>query len=378
MTHSFQQHAQGEATAEAAVADPLSLLQALIQQSPTVAFRWRAEPQSWPVEFVLPNIQAVFGYPAEDLIAGHVSWPAITHPEDVPRLEAEVSDYLGRGVNTWSQEYRGITRAGETCWCRDWNQATRGSGGAVTHVQALVADITEFQRAQEERQRYARQLAQLASDLTLAEHRERRRMAARLHDCLQQPLVGARLQVEALLGVQVPENRPPFENLLRAIREALDVTRHMTQELAPPFQLHRSLADALRWSARQFSTRHQLDITVSTGHLPDEVPESVAVLLHTAARELLLNVAKHAGTRQVGLRLRTDREALVLEVSDCGTGFSAETLLPTGTPRGFGLFSIRERAELLGGTLKVESVPGQGAQVTLTLPLRLADAADCD
>lgn len=368
--------AQDARVAGDAAGDPLDVLDGIIQQSPTVAFRWRAEPQAWPVEFVSANVGRLFGYPADDLLAGRVRWPAITHPEDVPRLEAEVAGYLRQGVYTWSQEYRVVTRTGDICWCRDWNQAILDNRNVITHVQALVADITENKRVEAERRRCVRQLAQLASDLTRTEHRERRRIATRLHDRLQQPLVGARLQLEALLGVQGPEVRPQLECLLRAIREALDETRCLTQELAPPFQLHRSLADALRWSARQFSTQHRLDITLSAGHLPHEIPESVAALLHAAARELLLNVVKHAATRQVGLRLQADDDAVVLEVSDCGAGFSPDALLPSGGNRGLGLFSIRERVELLGGSMTVESAPGQGTQVKVALPLRLAEPTD--
>jgi PAS domain S-box-containing protein len=122
----------------------------LIDASPVVIFMWRIEPGHWPVEVVSANVQELLGYSAEDFTSGRVSWPGITHPEDVPRLEQEVKDLLAAGRDEWSQQYRLLTKDGKPIWVEDWNRIVQDAAGKAPHIQALVINITERKRAEEE------------------------------------------------------------------------------------------------------------------------------------------------------------------------------------------------------------------------------------
>ena len=129
----------------------------IINLSPAMIFRWRVA-EGWPVEFVSENVRQL-GYTAQDLRSGRVSWPGITHPEDHQRLQAEVAEYFQKGVDSFTQQYRLITKAGDIRWVEDWNQVLRDGQGVVRHVYGLVWDITERKRVEQQRERLLRRLA---------------------------------------------------------------------------------------------------------------------------------------------------------------------------------------------------------------------------
>jgi len=126
----------------------LKELTGLIDHSSAVVFRWRVMPGVWPVDYVSENVRQ-FGYTPEDFISGRVSWPGITHPEDVPRLEAEVAEYTARGERQFDQVYRILTGTGETRWIDDHTVAVHDDAGCLTHYEGLLLDVTEEKQAED-------------------------------------------------------------------------------------------------------------------------------------------------------------------------------------------------------------------------------------
>jgi two-component system sensor kinase FixL len=124
----------------------LQELREIINRSPVLVFLWRVAPGQWPVEFVSENVERALGYTADDFLSGRVSWPGITHPDDVPRLEAEVAAHLAAGRRDWSQEYRLITRSGESRWFQDQNLVLLDENGRPARIQSVILDVTERQR----------------------------------------------------------------------------------------------------------------------------------------------------------------------------------------------------------------------------------------
>ncbi len=210
------------------------------------------------------------------------------------------------------------------------------------------------------------QLRALASELNVAEQRERKRIAAELHDYLAQVLVLARLKLGQMKGVAGVDSKllPFIGQAENAINEGLAYTRTLVADLCPPVLHDFGLPAALRWLAEHMD-RHRLKVTVNVSENELPLPEDQAVLLFQSVRELLINTSKHAGVKEATLRLVQQDGQLHIEVRDQGKGFS-----PASAPSmKFGLFSIRERMRALGGIFEVQSAPGSGTTATLTLPL---------
>ena len=214
------------------------------------------------------------------------------------------------------------------------------------------------------------QLQALARDLTKAEELERRKVAEVIHDQLQQILSLARIKLGLARGRTA--DGPMLDDLTDAdelIAESLDITRSLTAELRPAI-LHRSgLANTLRWLGRWYEDRFGLRVDVDAADDPD-TDEETRVTLFRSARELLFNVVKHAGVARARIQLsRTADGRACIVVSDEGAGFNPEVLRAwDGAQGGFGLFSLRERLDQLGGRFDADSAPGRGARFTIIGP----------
>ncbi|HEX5549458.1 MAG TPA: MASE1 domain-containing protein [Nitrospira sp.] len=223
-------------------------------------------------------------------------------------------------------------------------------------------------------------LRTMAQALTLTEQRERKRMATELHDYLAQLLVLGKMKLSQT-HAQIRKIGGPVASVLEEIDQtldkALDYTRTLIAELSPPVLHEFGLPMALKWLADQMK-KHRLtvDVRLGTSELP--LTENQAILLFHSARELLINVAKHAGTNKASLMLDLAENVLTIAVQDQGKGFKTGALEPHQPGQHFGLFSIKERMEELGGWLRVESTPGQGTTITLGLPFTSTAAPSTD
>ena len=214
-------------------------------------------------------------------------------------------------------------------------------------------------------------LRALAVELTQTEHRERRRLAQMLHDNLLQLLVAARMRTGMALTQAV--GLPLHDLLLQTdslLRESIEVSRSVMFELSPR-SLHESgLTSALHSLARHMGERYDLQVQVSSDK-EVHVPPDDRILLFEAARELLFNVLKHSGKGTAAVSFWSKDSRLVLTVEDTGRGFDVDSYVRHSSEASvFGLFSIRQRLELVGGRLEINSRLGHGTSVHVTLPIR--------
>ncbi|MEW6753151.1 MAG: response regulator [Candidatus Latescibacterota bacterium] len=285
--------------------------------------------------------------------------------------EVEVQGLDGR---VWSVALSASVRNQVNLYGRDITrrkqaeEALRQSRDALEdRVRQRTAELT---RTNAELDRRARQLARLASELTLAEQRERHRLAQVLHDHLQQLLVSGRFRLQEVVARMPLRNRSVLAEVRDLLDEAIAASRSLTVELFPPILHEAGLVAGLQWLGRWFREKHGLEVDLDLDPRAEEPSEELKVLFFQAARELLLNVVKHAQVRCAGLALRAlPGEHLQLAVSNGGRGFDPASLQPPGDRMlgGFGLFSLRERLGLLGGWLEVDSQPGRGSRFVVTV-----------
>jgi NarL family two-component system sensor histidine kinase YdfH len=216
-----------------------------------------------------------------------------------------------------------------------------------------------------------RQLSDYAAqveELTISQ--ERQRMARELHDTLAQGLAGLILQLEAadgyLEGGNQAQARTVVQQAMQRARTTLQEARRAIQALRPEILEQGNLVDALGHEVDQFAATAGIRATLEVSGEPPEAPAGMTLDILRIVQEALSNVGRHAQAGHVWVRLSHDDGALQVVVQDDGLGFD-----PTAgrqRPGCFGLAGMQERAERIGGSLQVESEPGQGARLVLRVP----------
>jgi signal transduction histidine kinase len=226
-----------------------------------------------------------------------------------------------------------------------------------------------------------RQLQRLALQLTDAEERERDRLAGLLHDDLQQILAGANFHLEHFpQRIRKAGVETAVREVSALLKQAIEKSRSLSHDLSPPTLKQHGLSAALHWLADRMRQMHGLRVEVDAR--PDAEPADVflKMFLFRSAQECLFNTVKHAGTDEARLELVPSSEGVRLCIRDEGAGFDPEEITSIDAPAGFGLFSIRERALLLGGRFEIQSAPGKGCVFRLIMPRQGAaspsDSAD--
>lgn len=209
----------------------------------------------------------------------------------------------------------------------------------------------------------AQRLRVLAGQLNRAEQRERSRIARLLHDHLQQILVAAKMQVEGLRPRVADED---VDHLREMLDEVLEVSRTLTIELSPPVLLDAGLAAALKWLVRWMNDRHNLRVVADIDKEAEPASDQVRLMLFHALREVLLNVSKHAKVDEARVTMRQNGDDVEIIVADEGVGFDPSILEPNSeVPSEMRLGNLRERVELIGGSMTIDTAPGKGCRVTL-------------
>jgi PAS domain S-box-containing protein len=230
--------------------------------------------------------------------------------------------------------------------------------------ESLERQVNERTAVAEQR---SEQLRLLASELTMAEDRERQRLAQVLHDGLQQFLAGAKFRLATI--EQSTTKKSDIAEIASILDEAIETSRSLTAELSPPILHQSGLVAGLNWLARWMHDKHGADVQLLIQ--PDVClpPENISVFLFQAVKELLFNTIKHSGVDSARVAVSSLGGEILVKVEDNGKGFDqTKTRTEGGTSGGFGLFRINERISMLGGKMLIESAPGTGTRITLTVP----------
>ena len=242
--------------------------------------------------------------------------------------------------------------------------------GKIVGTIAILRDITERKKAEEKIDAYQKRLRSLMSELTLTEERHRRRIATELHDSIGQLLALCQIKLGQLEKVIAsPNSRPLLKKIGDSIEEIIRYTRSLTHQLSPFILYELGLEAALEWLAEFIYEQQGIQINLAVDSQANPVNEELRIFLFRAVQELLTNVTKHAKTDRAEVSLCRENESIRITIEDVGVGFNTAILdTPSGKDIGFGLFSIRERLRYFEGELSIQSEPGQGTQVTLTVP----------
>ena len=239
-------------------------------------------------------------------------------------------------------------------------------------VLAISRNITDQKQSEERLRTYQQQLQSLTSQLSQAEEWERRRLAVDLHDLIGQSLAVIKMKLNAWRDTLYSSGHAKaMREVLELMDSTINNTRSLTFDLSPPVLYELGLEAGLESLLEQFYKRHAIKYKFKDDDQEKPLEDEVCILLYRCVSELLMNVVKHSKAKLVKISIRRENSQVSITLEDDGVGFAiSET---EGEAQGFGLFSIRERLNWIGGSFKLQSEPGCGTYATLKAPLKYTD-----
>lgn len=323
------------------------------------------------ITYVSPVVERLGGYAPSEIIGRSVT--EFVHPEDLQQLVESFRRTIAG--NPEPSEYRLFTKSGEMRWARSFSRPIY-DGDRIVGLRAVLVDITDRRRAEEERDLLFLERERLAHRLLDAQEEERRRVAYDLHDGLGQQIVAAHMYLESYRSERSHEEAQEVEDHLflatSYLNSAIEETRHIISSLRPSDLDDFGLAEALRHYLERTRARARCQVEFQTDMADCRLDEAAEIGLFRIAQEAVNNALKHSGTDRLRVNLFRTPSEVALEVRDWGRGFEPVSVGWDGKSAsgGVGLMAMRERAEMIGGALEIEGAPGQGTTVRAQLPLR--------
>ncbi|MGZ4151801.1 MAG: PAS domain-containing protein [Actinomycetota bacterium] len=373
--------------AEAALREAEAKYRTLIEQTPAIVYTWGivGTPPRFTELYVSPSVTDVLGFEPEDWLADPLLWLDRLHPDDRERVIADTTACAEAG-RPFEIEYRMFAKDGRVVWMHDRAAVTaRDDEGKTTRYQGVMLDITARKSAEDEQRRSEEQIRELdrqrrdlLSRVVTIQDEERRRIAADVHDDLIQELValGYRATTLAKRHPDIEEDES-FRAIQRGVGKGISRLRHLVFELHPRTLDTSGIESTLRIHLDQLQEESETPEYVLHSRIVREPAPPTRATMYRIAREAIANARRHADAEHVGVSLAQGDDGYTITITDDGAGFDVEAPL-TSEAGHLGLSSMRERAELAGGWIGIDSAPGNGTTVTCGLPDLSPEADDSD
>jgi len=331
--------------------------------APTAGFRRRL---AWLVPLLVATA-LVFGWGAARSLtqplavltgaAERIAGGDVTRP--IPPLADDEVGRLGRSLETMRQNLQGSMD--------EIRKANEELEGRVAERTAELQHLTRDLQDREERR------AQLIRKLITAQEDERKRIARDLHDQTCQTVAALGVGLETALTIPDPEtSRAKLVEVKALAARTLDDLHRLIFALRPSVLDDLGLESAVRWYAARFVEPSGVSVRCEVEGLEGRLPPELETAVFRAIQEALTNVVRHADAETVLLQLSRRDNLLTVEIEDDGRGFDVTSVAkPSASGRGLGLLGMRERVELMGGHLTVESASGTGTRLLFTVPVPL-------
>jgi two-component system sensor histidine kinase DegS len=244
--------------------------------------------------------------------------------------------------------------------------------GEIEGAVSIFQDTTEMRKAAELIQNNAAQI-EIQRYLSRAREQERLTIAHDLHDGPLQEMIGLSFTLnETVTARSADETQQYLDNMQTHLQELIRGMRSFCNELRPPTLTPFGLERAIRSHADSFQKAHpEIHIRPELVHDGQLLPDTVRITLFQVYRESLNNILKHAQATEVIVRLSLEQETVVLEIQDNGKGFEIPYHWVEFARQGhLGLVGMQERAEAVGGHVRLVSRPGEGTAVIVSVPLQ--------
>jgi PAS domain S-box-containing protein len=241
--------------------------------------------------------------------------------------------------------------------------------GGKKFFTVILRDVTERVRAEQSLRQSKEDLRELAALSQSLREREKGQVARELHDELAQALTALKMDVNWIAGRLPPGNSPvsaKVSAMLAMLDATVAATRRISSDLRPLLLDDLGLVPAVEWLVQNFTERSGVACELALGSGSFDLEEPYASAVFRIVQESLTNVARHAGATQVEVTFERGDRNISIRVRDNGRGFSASD---PRKPKTFGLMGLRERAGLLRGEARIESEPGRGTTIEVSIPV---------
>ena len=291
----------------------------------------------------------------------------VTHPADLALDRKLLSELFAGTIPRYQVEKRYLTKDGRAIWGQLTAAVIRDDRGHPSMRIATVEDITARKGTENELNRTAARLRALSRRVVDLQETERREISRELHDEVGQTLTALKLLLQMAIQ-QTTSAGDRLQEALSIVDRLIVQVRTLTLDLRPPMLDDLGLRAALAWHVDRFSVQSGLQVQFRHNGIEQPLAPPVATAAYRIVQEGLTNVARHARARTVDVHLVIEEGILAIRLVDDGQGFDVGATLATGTASG--LAGMRERAEFLDGTFRVESVQGGGGtRLTATIPI---------
>jgi len=312
---------------------------------------------------VNPAGERLSGYTREEMIGRSAMelgfWP---DPEERQHLVAD----LQRNEAVRGREVRLRRKDGEVRDALVSAALIDVTGRKLVLFQAI--DITERKNAEKALQEHQELLRELSAHHDSVREGERAHIAREIHDEMGQALTALKMDL-SVIGLESGKTAPRIVEQVRELKGRVDDIIQIVRDVATalrPAALDLGILPGIEWLVEEFQKRNGTPCHVRVEGGEIDLDEDRSIVLFRILQESLTNIARHANARNVEISLRHDATHVRLDVKDDGQGFDPAVVRKKKT---FGLLGIRERAIMLHGTLNITSVPGQGTQVSLSIPI---------
>jgi signal transduction histidine kinase len=225
----------------------------------------------------------------------------------------------------------------------------------------------------EESRHMQEQLRHLTHRILHAQEEERRRISRELHDEITQTLVGINVHLESLhrqSSINPGELKQKIARTQRLVEKSVEIVHQFARELRPTALDDLGLAAALQSFMKDFAKRTGIRVHLTTFAGLEELSSNRRTVLYRVAHAALTNVAQHAEASQVKVSIRKLKDTVCMSITDNGKSFDPQQVLRAKTNKHLGLLGMRERLEMVGGSLSIESTPRRGTTILARIPLQ--------
>jgi PAS domain S-box-containing protein len=325
--------------------------------------------------FVNNQFAEMLGYTKDELLAMNLM--DVIYPEDRANFITVCGMPAPGEYAEGEFEVRGVRKNGDIIYLSGRNTIIefndkKGFLGNIT-------DITRRKEAEKELQRSEEDLRILSTQLLSAEERERKRIARDIHDSIGQAFSAIKFSIEnSLLAIGEKSYltaQKALENLIPLTQQSIDEVRRIIMDLRPSTLDDLGLIATISWFSRELEAIYtDIQIEKEINLEEADIPRSLKTVIYRILQEALNNAAKHNNKNIIRIQLKKHADRLKLVIEDKGVGFDLEqqqAKLPN--EKGMGLTSMKERAQLSGGTFTIHSAPGKGTRIDIGWPLKDMD-----